>query len=418
MARLDAYLRSIEKFGASGAVLTSNQAVMLRFPTGDRHATQVTPHDQLVAMVREVAPPAALDLIDGGRPARFSYESYTIGVAPKPGAWAVAIEPGAATPPARPEPMATPTRAATPPPVAVTAAAPDMTIERGQYDGPATVERVTASGSVLLDDLTRAARSSRASDLYLSVDAPPLQRVEGQLQPMSGAMGADQLSRELGVVAPAEARGAWAARGTAVFAYGDGMGRVRVTLGRDHRGPCAALRLLPDEPPPLNLLGLRFDELIDRSGLVVIAGASGSGKTLALASLVRAYGERRRRVVAIEEPIELVQAGAWISQREVGRHVDSVAAGVAAAIQEGADVIAVSAVTSAEAALAVADALAAGHTVVTTVAAPLGQALERLVDRVPADRREATLGILASAHLGTVGARGRTFELIRADRRG
>ena len=43
MARIDVYLRSIERFGAAGAVLTSGQAVTLRFPTGDRHATQVTP---------------------------------------------------------------------------------------------------------------------------------------------------------------------------------------------------------------------------------------------------------------------------------------------------------------------------------------------------------------------------------------
>ena len=45
MSKLDVYLRSIEKFGATGAVLTSNQPVVMRFPAGDRHATQVTPHD-------------------------------------------------------------------------------------------------------------------------------------------------------------------------------------------------------------------------------------------------------------------------------------------------------------------------------------------------------------------------------------
>ena len=55
MARIDVYLRSIERFGAAGAILTSGQAVTLRFPTGDRHATQVTHHDALVALVREIA---------------------------------------------------------------------------------------------------------------------------------------------------------------------------------------------------------------------------------------------------------------------------------------------------------------------------------------------------------------------------
>ncbi|MGN6108889.1 MAG: hypothetical protein ACTHU0_27535, partial [Kofleriaceae bacterium] len=96
MAKLDVYLRSIEKFGASGVVLASGQAVTMRFPTGDRQATQTTPHDQLVALVRESAPPGALDQIDKSRPARFELESngvrYAVSVAPRPGAWQVSIE--------------------------------------------------------------------------------------------------------------------------------------------------------------------------------------------------------------------------------------------------------------------------------------------------------------------------------------
>src|SRR5262245_15856952 len=104
MSKLDVYLRSIEKFGAAGAVLTSGQAVTLKFPAGDRQATQVTPHDQLVIMVREIAPPNILDQIDQQRPARFELESagtrYALTIAPRPGAWSVTIEPAGA-PPAR-----------------------------------------------------------------------------------------------------------------------------------------------------------------------------------------------------------------------------------------------------------------------------------------------------------------------------
>ena len=70
MARLDTYLRSLERFGAQAIVLRSGQHVTLRFPAGDRHATQMVPHDQLVMLVREVASPSALSTIDGGRAAR------------------------------------------------------------------------------------------------------------------------------------------------------------------------------------------------------------------------------------------------------------------------------------------------------------------------------------------------------------
>src|ERR1044071_4489925 len=116
MAKLDAYLRSMEKLGASGAVLVSGQAVTLKFPTGDRNATQVTPHDQLVIMVREVAPPAAYAAIDQQRPARFEIDSegkrYSIGVTPRPGAWQIEI---AAAPASAPPPTARPVqRAASP----------------------------------------------------------------------------------------------------------------------------------------------------------------------------------------------------------------------------------------------------------------------------------------------------------------
>src|SRR5215204_1475042 len=151
MSKLDSYLRSIERFGAAGAILTSGQAVTLRFPTGDRHATQVTPHDQLVGLVREVAPPGALDQIDKHRPAKFDHESngtrYSVSIAPRPGMWQVTIEAVAAQP--APAPTAAPVAAASRTPAAAPVAGVDMLIERGQYDGVATAQRVTASGSVL-----------------------------------------------------------------------------------------------------------------------------------------------------------------------------------------------------------------------------------------------------------------------------
>jgi hypothetical protein len=80
-------------------------------------------------------------------------------------------------------------------------------------------------------------------DVYLSAGAPAFLRIGGELAATAdrAPIDGDTLARELGQVAPSEARGAWAERGLAVFAYGAGAGRVRVTLTRDHRGrgrPC------------------------------------------------------------------------------------------------------------------------------------------------------------------------------------
>jgi len=413
MAKLDAYLRSIEKFGAAGAVLTSGQAITLRFPGGDRNATQVTPHDQLVGLVREVAPPNVLDQIDQNRPARFEFESagirYAISVAPRPGAWQVSIEPaGAAAPPPGANIRATPPPGAMAAPAAAAIAASgaeagDMLIERGQFDGGATAAPTT-SGSTVLDQITRAARGARATDVFLASGAAPIHRVGGELTAAGTALDADALSRELGIVATAEARGAWSEHGAGVFAYADGGGRVRVTLGRDRRGPNASLRLLPDEPPPIDRLGVgRAGEWLGGRGLIVITGAAGAGKTVTLASLVRALGERPRRVVTLEEPIEVLQPAPAVSQRAVGEHVRSVRDGVRAALDEGADVIAIGTAVSADAAAGVLEAVLGGALVLVTVSAPSGgAALERLLSLVATDEREVARTLLTEALLGTI----------------
>lgn len=434
MAKIDVYLRSIERFGAAGAILTSGQAITLRFPQGDRHATQVTPHDQLVGLVREIAPPAALEQIDKNRPAKFEVDSggtrYSLDVHPKPGQWQViiaAVTAGAApvaSPPPSAPPIARPAPAPAPRPQPAASAGgggDEMAIERGQYADAAPAVS-SASGSGLLDSWTTAARGSRATDIYLATGAGPVARVGGDLQPIGerGALDAETISRELGIVAPAEARAAWTERGSATFTYSDGMGRVRVVLVRDHRGPGAALRLLVGEPPQAERLGLGGDAIawLRSRGLILVAGPSGAGKTTTIAALVRSLADQQRRVVTLEDPIEIVHAGSsWVSQRAVGEHVPSVSAGVAAAMQEGADAIVIGAVSTPEAAAAVLDAVAGGHLVMASITTTLPrQAPERLVDLLPAAVRDLGRTTLQAGLVGTIApvlkGTGRTFEVL------
>jgi twitching motility protein PilT len=432
MAKIDVYLRSIERFGASGAILSSGQAVTLRLPQGDRQATQVTPHDQLVALVREIAPPPALAQIDRNAPAKFDFESagvhYALTVTPRQGGLQLLIEGAGAAPAARvaPVPVATPPGGVRiQPPRAVTAPAEvdpgEMAIERGQY-GEAEIAGRTTSGSALLDQWTTAARSARATDVLIATGAAPVARVGSELQPIGdrGVLDAEMISRELGIVAPAEARAAWTEHGLATFTYGDGMGRVRATLSRDHRGPGAALRLLVGEPPALERLGMSREVggWLDERGLVLVAGPPGSGKTTTLAALVRALADRRRRVIAFEDPIEIVHAGSpWVSQRAVGEHVPSIAQGVHAALHEGADAIVVGTISTPPVAQAVVDAVAAGALVLATIAAVgAAAAVDRLVDLMPHDRRDLTRSTLQHGLLGTISpvvkAGARSFEVV------
>src|SRR5262249_50761094 len=160
----------------------------------------------------------------------------------------------------------------------------EMAIERGQYGIAAG--GATTSGSALLDAITAGARAAYASDVYLCAGSPAFQRIAGELAATAdrGPIDGDTLARELGLVAPNQARTGWTERGRAAFPYGDGAGRARVPLTRDHRGPGATLRLLPAEAPALSSLGLDgvADWLRDR-GLIAIAGPSGAGKTTTLA---------------------------------------------------------------------------------------------------------------------------------------
>jgi twitching motility protein PilT len=293
----------------------------------------------------------------------------------------------------------------------------ELAIERGPHSSSSAV--IATSSSSLLDQLTAGARAVSASDVYLSAGSAAFLRVGGELaQAMDRApIDGDTLSRELGLVAPSEARSAWTERGNAVFAYGDGAGRVRVTLSRDQRGPGATLRLLPAEAPTLAALGLtRVAEWLSDRGLIAVAGPSGTGKTTILAALVRAIGEQRRRVVAIEHPIEIVHVSAWISQRAVGEHVASVGEGVVAAMREGADAIVIGAVQTAGDAAAVIEAVAGGHLVLTTLVAPrAGVAVEHMIDRLAVEQRELARALCADALLGTIGPvvtrSGRSFEV-------
>lgn len=383
MARIDGYLRSIEKFGAAGALLASGQAVTLRFPGGDRQATQVTPHDQLVAMVREVASIDALASLDASRATKFEFVSagvaYTAQVTISPGVWQVLLTPQNGVPAvavmaATGAAQTTAPRAATPAPVLAVDAADGMEIERSQYDD---APESATSGSTLLDELFSAARAARATDLYLAADAVPMIRVAGELQPLRdrGAIDADRLERELGILAPAEQRDGAVTGMPSAFVYGNREVRMRISLARDRRGASAAIRLMVLEPPPPERLGLpeaAVRALDATRGLIVVAGGPGSGKTTTLASLLHAQNIGAARfIVDLAHAIEMVHTSrrCIVSQRTVGEHVGSYAVGIAAGLRECADLIAIGDCYDGETARAIVTALQGGALLLVGVAA-------------------------------------------------
>jgi Tfp pilus assembly pilus retraction ATPase PilT len=107
----------------------------------------------------------------------------------------------------------------------------------------------------------------------------------------------------------------------------------------------------------------------------------------------------------------------WISQRAIGDHVPSIAAGVASAMHEAVDAIVIGTIATTEAASAAFDAVAAGHLVLATISASSAKhAADQLVDLLPIDRRDLARGALEHSLLGTIApvvkGGGRSFEVV------
>ncbi|MBK9069482.1 MAG: hypothetical protein IPL79_00515 [Myxococcales bacterium] len=323
MARIDAYVRSLERFGARGMVLQSNQNVVLKFADGDRPAAQSVPHDQLISMVREVAPPAALASIDSGRAAQFAIDGggtqLQCMVQPQGNTWIVTIEEAAAT--------------------GSTSARTDLEVPQ-QFEpdvmGSMVIERTgyeeiddgfALTSSSFLEEIAKAARAQNASDIYLASNVPPLARIGGVLGPMAGfpAIDQDTLERDLSAAAPADASSASRTGVSATYTAILGKeGKYRVTLFRDATGTGAVLRALPAEAPDPAAVGVPAAVIAWTSGpggLVLICGGMSSGKSTTRAALTAKVNQTRRcHVVAIERSFEFTHRShaSFVSQRELG----------------------------------------------------------------------------------------------------
>jgi twitching motility protein PilT len=170
--------------------------------------------------------------------------------------------------------------------------------------------------------------------------------------------------------------------------------RYRGGLFRQHRGLGLALRPVRTQIPTLQSLGLprSFEELVKhRTGLVLMTGATGSGKSSTLAALIgHLNATSKAHIITLEDPIEFVHPshGCLVHQRQLGRDVDSFASGLRAALRENPDVILVGEVRDFETAVAALAAAETGHLVLATLHSRTSDtAIERLIDLFPAHRQ-------------------------------
>jgi len=260
--------------------------------------------------------------------------------------------------------------------------------------------------SPLLDELLRAAVESGASDLILHSGRTAVVRVEGQLVPVESASmteaDLDALWKECG--ADAGAKDFDAGMTTAAGA------RFRVNLLRHLGARAAVLRRIRSDIPSLDSLGLPVELLrewaVRKSGVILVSGPTGSGKSTTVASALDWLNETTaRHIVTIEDPVEFVFTAkqAIFTQREVGIDTPTFAEGLRRSLRQNPDVVFLGEIRDAESALTAIQAAETGHLVFATLhASTCADVISRIELLFAAEDREGIRKTLAGQLLGVL----------------
>lgn len=263
--------------------------------------------------------------------------------------------------------------------------------------------------------LLRATVEAGASDLHLTAGRPPSARRDGVLLAFEGCdeLTPASVERMVTSILDDEQREVMHEHRQVDFSFGlADIGRFRANAFRQRGSFALALRVIPHRVRTLEELGAPracVDLLNKPYGLVLVVGPTGSGKSTTLAAMIdRINATKPCHVLTIEDPVEYLHEHklAQINQREVGSDVNSFADGLRSALREDPDVILLGEMRDLES-IAIALSLAeTGHLVFATLHTnDASQALDRIVDVFPAERRDQIQVMLAGSLQGVVSQR-------------
>ncbi|MGE3888398.1 MAG: ATPase, T2SS/T4P/T4SS family [Vicinamibacterales bacterium] len=272
--------------------------------------------------------------------------------------------------------------------------------------------RSSAQRTARAERLLRLAVERGATELFLMTQGRPYLRVDGEVRLLQdeAALSAADLEDVLSDITPEPSRDA-VSRGERVewlVELAD-VGRVRCASFRDHRGPGAVFHLLSTRAATVEQLGLAPEArslASEPDGLVIVAGPAGSDKSAILAAFVDEINRHRADyMITIEPCVYLVHENvhALVSQREVGTDPARAAAAMRDALSENPDVLVIDDLASGDVAALAVQAAAQGRLVLVSLeAGSTAEAVQRLIDLVPAERRSATREALARTFRGAI----------------
>jgi twitching motility protein PilT len=244
------------------------------------------------------------------------------------------------------------------------------------------------------------------SDLLLVPNAPASIRLEGVLSAIEDkTLSGEEIEAAVLPAMAAHAREEYRQYGIADSSYRlEGVGRFRINLHRERGRAAATVRALPSKVPALSELrlppGVGAIAGLQR-GLVIIGGATGSGKSTTLAALVNEINQRdARHIVTIEDPIEYEHAHnkSVIEQVEIGIDAPDFPTALRAAMRQAPDVIVVGEMRDSETARIALSAAETGHLVFTTLhTTDAASTVSRIADSFPQERQHTVRAEMAMA---------------------
>ncbi len=262
-----------------------------------------------------------------------------------------------------------------------------------------------------IDEYLAEVITRKGSDLHFIAGDPARIRMYGELQPLRPELLKADFVRELLLeIMPQKALSRFEDKDGADFAYQvAGLARFRVNILRHLNGMGAVMRVIPANALTLDQLGMpdAVRNLCNiQSGLILVTGKTGSGKSTTLAAMIDDINTRTRgHILTIEDPIEFVhhRKNCLVSQREIGTHAHSFAAAVHSALREDPDVVLVGEMRDLETISIAVTAAEMGVLVMGTLHTNGAAAtVDRIVNAFPTDKQPHVRTMLSTSLRGVV----------------